>query len=218
MAFYLNSYHPLCLTVAGRDASRRFGIDPFVDGSIRREPDLEHDFPAITCLCRGDRFAPRLDEDDRVAYMTTKQTFGLRVPHRRLTAVLRPIKVFDSHEEAADWYRERQMPLPNNCLVPGNRAKPLNHTHQRSPARKCGADGGCGSWDGRYWKRARRWGTFVICEKLFCDLSWEAPVVEDADLIAVFGNVPGTRNPGGKTFDEFLDFMAVMGIDVEAFA
>jgi hypothetical protein len=52
-SFYVNSYAPLVSTSAGVEASRRFGIEPFVDYSIRREPDLEHEYPAITCVCRG---------------------------------------------------------------------------------------------------------------------------------------------------------------------
>lgn len=74
--FYLNTYVPLAASKAGRDASDRYKIAPFVDGSIRREPDLEHPFPAITCLCRADKFAPRLIPGDIVAYMLRKDRYG----------------------------------------------------------------------------------------------------------------------------------------------
>ena len=69
---YINTYQPLACNAAGRAASEKFGIPPFVDGSIRGEPDLEHQFPSITCLCRGRNFAPRLREGDRVVYLTKK--------------------------------------------------------------------------------------------------------------------------------------------------
>lgn len=60
--FYLVTYRPLAYSVAGRKAAEAHGIPPFVDGSIRREPDLESAYPSISCLCRTARFAPRLRE------------------------------------------------------------------------------------------------------------------------------------------------------------
>ena len=42
---FLVTYAPLVATAAGRTASENRGIAPFVDGSIRREPDLEQPFP-----------------------------------------------------------------------------------------------------------------------------------------------------------------------------
>jgi len=214
MACYLNSYKPLALTAVGRAASQRFNIPPFVDGSIRREPDLEHEYPAITCLCRADKFAPRLIEDDLVAYMTTKRRFGRSSAHRRLTAVLRVIEVVDSHADGAEWYRQRRLSLPNNCMIPGNRAKPLQRSHQHSPVLACGGESGCGLWDRRYRIRARRWGSFAICERLWAELSWDAPVIEDDDFIAAFDSVPGTRNPGALPQDEFNDFLQLMGVEL----
>jgi hypothetical protein len=41
MAIYLAKYYPLCSTPNGGHAARRYNIPPFVDGSCRREPDLE---------------------------------------------------------------------------------------------------------------------------------------------------------------------------------
>ena len=51
--YYLNSYAPLVSTAAGRKAWELHELPPFIDGSIRREPDLEHEFPSISCLCRA---------------------------------------------------------------------------------------------------------------------------------------------------------------------
>src|SRR5947209_124408 len=131
--FFLNSYHPLVATRLGRDAARTHGIPPFVDGSIRREPDLEHEMPGISCLCRCDKFTPRLCPGDTVGYMTVKARYGgVAMLHRRLTAVLRVSKVFASHREAAAWYSGHGVPLPNNCLVPGNPAKRLDQSHGRN--------------------------------------------------------------------------------------
>ena len=103
-SFFLNSYVPLVASKPGRDASKLYGIEPFVDGSIRREPDLEHEFPAISCLCRADKFAPRLQAGDIVAYMLRKDRYGQKRAQRSLTAVLRVLHMFPSHAAAAKWY------------------------------------------------------------------------------------------------------------------
>lgn len=84
---YLTTYHPLVVTAAGRRASDKHNLPPFVDGAIRREPDLEHEWPSITCLCRGEQFAPRLRVGDHVVYMTVKRRYGMQRRHWRLPQV-----------------------------------------------------------------------------------------------------------------------------------
>jgi len=124
--YFLNTYTPLVATKDGRAASHAHDILPFVDGSIRREPDLEHQHPSISCLCRAGKFAPRLRVGDIVGYMTCMGKWGgLPDRHHRLTAVMQATVVLPLHEEAACWYRERGLPLPSNCMVPGNLPKPL---------------------------------------------------------------------------------------------
>src|ERR1043166_992916 len=98
---YINSYRPLVSTAEGRRASEKHRVPPFVDGSIRREPDLEHAFPSITCLCRAKQFTPRLHVGDYIAFMTVKGSYDRRTEHRRLTAVLEVLKVRPNHSEAA---------------------------------------------------------------------------------------------------------------------
>ena len=86
---FLNSFKPLVITAFGRAASESRGLDPFVDGSIRREPDLMHRYPAISCICRKGKFVPRLCIGDTIGYMTVKARYGnLAQRHRRMTAVL----------------------------------------------------------------------------------------------------------------------------------
>jgi hypothetical protein len=211
-SFYLNSYDPLVSSEYGRQASERHCILPFVDGSIRREPDLEHRYPAISCLCRGRNFAPRLREGDVVAYVTNKGTFG-NGRERRLTAVLQVKHLFASHPDAAAWYIARGLPLPNNCMVPGNRSKPLRESHRRKPKRP-GCGGGCNGWDASYRLRARRWGSFVVCRKMWRELGWDAPVVRDENLLDAFGRIPGFRNPGEMSMDDLQSFLAVMGLEL----
>jgi hypothetical protein len=98
-------------TPNGREAVKRFALPPFVDGSCRREPDFESEFPSISGLCRKAKFAPRLHVGDTAIYVTTKGGWG-----RRLVAVLRVRERFDSHAEAAEWYRELGLALPGNPL------------------------------------------------------------------------------------------------------
>jgi hypothetical protein len=211
--FYLNSYVPLVATKVGRDASARFDILPFVDGSIRREPDLEHEFPAISCLCRAGNFAPRLKPRDIVGYMLCKSRYGLDHDQRRLTAILRVIQVFPNHSAGAQWYNERDLPLPNNCWIHGNAARPLAHSHRRNRNRHLPDAEFHKYWDLEYRARAMKHGTFVICERLFVDLSWDAPEVTEPQLEAVFGYVPGTLNPGAWQITHAEHLLRLLQID-----
>ena len=199
---FLNTYTPLAASRAGRCASATESLPPFIDGSILREPDLENERPAITCLCRADKFAPRLAIGDVVVYMTAQRRWRkegepVPEPHRRLVAVLRVSCLFDSHERAADWYADRKMTIPSNCMVKGNNANPLTWSHRITRFGCAMSDGKLqATWDKAYRRRAERFGRVVICEPLFCSLSWDAPAVTNADLVEVFGRVPGTQNPG----------------------
>jgi len=207
-SFYLNSYNPLVSTEYGRQASERYGILPFVDGSIRREPDLEPPHPSISCLCRGRNFAPRLEVGDVVAYLTNRRNFG-NGPERRLTAVLRVWRIFDTHEAAAEWYRDRGLALPSNCMVSGNRAKPFAQSHGRDP----GAEG-CNGWDAGYRRRARLWGWFVVCRVLWRDLDKTAPVVENRHFRKAFRRLPSLQNPGRMTMLDLNRFVRVMRLPI----
>ncbi|MEW4451986.1 hypothetical protein AB1L30_04800 [Bremerella sp. JC817] len=213
--YFLNTYSPLVVSPIGRKASEDFQLPPFVDGSIRREPDLEHKFPGISCLCRAGKFAPRLKMGDTIAYLTCKRRFGESFSHRRLTAVLRVKKIFENHELASEWYVRKNKHLPNNCIVPGNPPKPLEHSHQRHVDRKKLSDAKLSRrWDGQYRIRASRYGSYAICRKLFCDVSWEAPIVQDDDLIKAFGRVPGTQNPGAVPERQFLKFLKRLRVGI----
>jgi hypothetical protein len=204
---------PLVASPCGSRASATFGLHPFIDGSIRREPDLEHPFPAISCLCRGSRFAPRLRPGDVVGYMTKKRRYGSTNPHRRLTAVLRVVAVFASHAEGSQWYRDQNLRLPSNCLVAGNAAVSLEMSHQLHEDRGTLADDRLARrWDVQYQLRAKEMPTFVVCTSLFSNLSWRAPIVLDTDLEHTFGKIPGTQNPGRLSCVDFNKLLARLDI------
>jgi len=110
-AAFLATYRPLCRTAQGRRAITKYSLPPYVDGSCRREPDLEAHFPTITALCRGRMFAPRLYEGDRVAYVTKQGRYGLRASlHWRLTALLLVEHRFESHPPSGSVASRPQYP------------------------------------------------------------------------------------------------------------
>jgi len=151
MAHCLNSYRPLVHNAAGRMACQRFGHPPYVDSSCRREPDFESLCPSITSLCRGSHFAPRLHVGDRIIYVTNKTAKETRY----IVAALEVIVRFESHGKAAEWYRDRSLPLPSNCLVRGNSPLSLEHTDGGKPKQH-----DLQRWDAKYWSRARRNGVW----------------------------------------------------------
>src|SRR5207253_5495866 len=115
------------------------------------------------------------------------------------------------HAEAADWYRQANLPLPSNCFVAGNPPKPLDET------------GGSGvsvtMWSNHYVsKHIRQHGDFHICEKIFCELI-DPPRIDDSLLKKFFGRVPGTRTPGqlsAKDFVKLIDWLAEETVDYVA--
>jgi hypothetical protein len=117
---HLVKYSPLNSTEAGQRAVARFGLPPYADGSCRREPDFESQHPSITALCRRSLFAPHLKEGDEVLYLTVKDFYGKTFKHRRVVAVLKVLKRFDSQSDAARWYAAQGENLPSNCMVLGN--------------------------------------------------------------------------------------------------
>lgn len=235
-SLYLNSFHPLVKSRAGVSASEKFNIPPFVDGSIRREPDFEHATPVITCLCRGRMFTPRLQPGDVVAYITVKGKYLMRQRHQRMVCVLIVERLFDSHKQAAEWFKKLDLPLPNNLMVPGNKANPLSKSHrgqkQQSGCAKpicgtggcgsgCGSipDGTCGStvhsnWDTGYRLRAKKYGRVVACSILYKNVQSSAPIITDEILFEVFGKIPATRNPGRLDLRLLPKLMSQLGIRI----
>jgi hypothetical protein len=213
--FYLNSYVPLVASPYGRDACERLKLPPFIDGSVRREPDIKHATPTISCLCRGTLFAPRLKPGDFVAYMTRLDRYGSPRKQRRLTAVLRVSRVFQSHDDAALWFYGTGQQLPSNCMVPQNPCEPVERSHRIHVRRDLDDRTLRGVWDAGYLERSKACGRFVVCDRLWHDVSWDAPEVHESDLRAAFnGKVPGTRNPGKQTVASLKALLKRLRLDV----
>ena len=206
---YLVTYRPLIVNRRGKPAVENYGIPPFVDHSCRREPDFESQFPSITAICRKGKFAPRLRESDTVVYMTVKGNYeACRAEHWRLTSILRVMKRFESHEQAAEWYIEQDVRLPSNCLIRGNPPLQLDQTNNYGKHRsvKC--------WDAGYRKRVREYPVFLACNTIFLNLN-DPPVVTRKILCEVFGKIPGTRTPPRITNEQLRNLIQRVGIRID---
>lgn len=204
MPDYLVTYHPLIESKAGIHAAAKFGLPPFIDASCRREPDLAHPMPAITALCRGHQFAPRLRMGDRAIYMTIKDRWddSVREDCWKLVAALQVVDQPPSHVSAATWYRERGLPLPSNLLVEGNPAETWQRTSQRIRPELRDRVGDPDAhpnrtvrlWDAGYHQRAREDPGVSICQVIATSL-WSPPTVRVTDFVSLMGKEPSTRNP-----------------------
>jgi len=195
---FLATYRPICRTAHGRSAVREFGIHPYVDGSCRREPDFESEYPTITALCRAGGFAPRLRPGHRIAFMTKKGVYGPGESHWRITSLLLVKRRFESHADAATWYVAAGHRVPRNLIVAGNPPLPLDHTDGEYPRelrnRGLDAAGIVRVWDSSYAKRSREFGVVLSCEALIRDLA-NPPRIYASDWEDWCGRVPGTQNP-----------------------
>jgi hypothetical protein len=208
--YYLNSFRPLCRNAQGRHAVQQFGLPPFIDASCRREPDFQANVPSISALCRGKAFAPRLHEGDSIAYITVKDSYRpAAFRHWRLIAMLRVVQRFESHNDAAVWYREAGFPLPSNCMVNGNACFPYEMTAGTNRFGNVDdVDELLRRWDTSYRLRTRRNGAFLACEAQFLSLD-TPPIVTDADMLHIFGRIPATRTPPTITETEYCALQAL---------
>jgi len=187
--FFLNSFRPLCETTRGRQICEQNKIPPFVDYSIRREPDFESIFPSITGLCRCDLLISQANENDYVAYVTVKN-MGVR----HLVAIVQVLHKLKNHTEGADWYRRNRLPLPRNCVVRGNDALPLSlaglppkfYNYKK--------------WSLGYVCRAKCYPAFLICRAICGPELYNPPNVPEN----IFGRpFPNTRSPKRLSEKEF---------------
>jgi hypothetical protein len=209
MSAFLVTYKPLAISARGRNAASQFGLPAFVDSSCRREPDLESAFPSISAICRLSKFAPRLKKDDEILYLTVKSSFGQPcAAHYRVVAHLKVKEMFSSHSDAAIWYTNQGHAIPSNCMVSGSAPIPYARTsgftgrvwRSQPEAAKLKF------WDGTYRKRSRQIGAFLACEALWLDLH-QPPKILVADLIEIFGRVPGTQTPPEIGADKIIDVL-----------
>ncbi|MBC8102900.1 MAG: hypothetical protein H7Z41_09965 [Cytophagales bacterium] len=217
--FFLNSFQPICGYASWKalHASDPL-VPPFVDGSCRREPDLEHTLPSISALCRAGKFAPKLRLGDIVAYISKQGCYGdVRQNHYRLVSVLLVKERFSSHEEAQKWYGNQGLTLPKNCMVQGNEPLTWEQTHQAPNQPQSGPKiDSVEKWDAEYKKRQSKHENFLACEALYTEL-WQPKVIWPDDLRFVFdGAIPGTQNPGKmRTVERLINLVEFAGIGAD---
>jgi hypothetical protein len=194
--FFLNSYHPLGETEQGRMVATHHRIPPFVDYSIRREPDFQNPFPSVTGLCRCDMLVGQAEAGDFIAYVTVKSAGP-----RRLVAILQVLHKMPSHAAAADWYRREGLDLPTNCVVHGNDALPIALAVPPKNFTTYAA------WKAGYRWRSEHYSSFLICRAVGGPELVNPPLVPDG----IFGRqFPNTRSPKLLTGREFAQLRKLL--------
>lgn len=164
---YLNSFYPLYCNSKGIEAIKMFSLPKYIDGSCRREPDFENEFPCITGLCRPG-FAEKLNIEDVIIYVTNKKGIG----SRKVVAILEVIRTFENHRQAADWYINENKKIPNNLMVKETTPFDLNKTHQIHGINKIFNDTNLlKKWNLLYKSRSRKKEKVVQCEILYEELN-----------------------------------------------
>ena len=184
---FLCSFRPLSYSVAGRMAVDEHRLPPFIDASCRREPDLESKFPSISALCRKEHFAPRLRVGSKVVYIAKKGHYFRSLDTQwRLVAILEVVHSFPTHQMGSEWYQDKGLPLPSNCMVAGNPPKNLELTDRIHP--------NLPQWDGIYRQRAKECGVFHVCRKIYLELKHPSAITNKM-MMAIFGRIPSTQTP-----------------------
>jgi hypothetical protein len=191
---------------------------PFIDASCRREPDFENDYPSITALCRQELFAPHLQPNDIVVYITVQGKWFTDYQHHRLIAILEVIDHKYSYPEGASWYRMKNVKVPSNCMVPDNPPYPFDETagnydtnkgirtylgyseekQQLIGARKIEA------WNESYLNKSKKIKDFIITNCVYRELN-QPPILTEGKMKAIFGKVPNTRNPNIISKEQFKE-------------
>jgi len=172
----LLSYHPFAAW--GRKGLRtaaEFGRLPFEDASIRTEPNLRHEAPSVSGLCRKNLVVGRAEVGSHLVYVTIKRRYSMELESIQfLTAILRVQAKLANHEEARDWYMERGYPLPHNCILadPRPEAGALFGYNQEERRRFTFDEA-----ERNYRQRAIMFPNYLICVNLFPTLLEHPPVV-----------------------------------------
>ncbi|MGB3606657.1 MAG: hypothetical protein WA775_10405 [Psychroserpens sp.] len=204
MKIFLNSFIPLCTSKLGKQAVKQFGLFPFIDGSCRREPDFEANYPAITSLCRMKKLIPRLEIGDLVIYVTSKKQYYNKAKERRFVAILQVIKFANTHNQAMDWYNDNDEKVSQNIICDKTDPLPLNHTHQIS---RHNGEVNLNRWDAAYKLRMREYPKVAICKIWGNRLNLvEPPILSNELMMQVFSRIPGTQNPPMLNHSEWLNF------------
>lgn len=169
----------MALNAIGRQRAKEHQLPLFIDGSCRREPDLQLKYPAISALCRTSQFAPRLDVGHSIVYCAQKAPYTGNAAFWCLVAMLRVEHRFKNHQEAAEWYLTHEGKLPSNCMVPGNAPDQFDKTLGFPDPKNKGEfnqnDRLLSIWDAGYKQRAIANPVFLACSTV--EISLDDPVI-----------------------------------------
>jgi len=217
---YLVSFHPLASTTQGRHASKSHGLPPYIDGSCRREPNLESEFPSITALCRAGKFAPHLQRGDLIFYMSVKQRHLSGSIGWALVAALEVVQNLRTHKLGKMWFQRMGLPIPSNCMVTENPPVPLHKTiglpkGKDGRARLWGSGtwiraATLSDWDKGYWQRARQFSSFVVTRYLEEPRLYNPRIATNEELVSIFGKLPGTQSKKIITESQFEKLLEML--------
>ena len=105
--FRLYSYTPLCFHRMGNIAIQTYTFPPYIDSFCRTKTDFQNEYPSISALCRASKFAPTLQKDDIITYITKKNRYTPYIQkHNRLVAILQVEDIYPSHQLAQQAYKK----------------------------------------------------------------------------------------------------------------
>lgn len=215
MAVFLNTFKPLACNKFGRNNAIANNLPFFIDGSCRREPDFQNNFPAITQLCRPKKLVPRLNVGDLVIYLTKKGHYLNQSGHWRFIGILEVINVVQNHALACTFYTNRNISLSQNVICNQTAPFPLNMTHGLCGFKNVGLQPQkvIAIWNRAYVNRSTN------CPQTAITRIWEnhlylnnPPIINHQMMLNIFGRIPGTQNPPKLSNIEWINFKQALNI------
>lgn len=211
----------------GLSAIEKYGFSPFIDGSCRREPDFENPYPSISSLCRQSVFAPHLQENDIIIYITVGGKFKPYKEGHHLVAILQVEEVYDSHEIAWNEYKKRNLPLPSNCMVSNNLPLDFDKTSgdyksvleqkkflSRNDRQKMKiGEKRLRLWDKNYQKKSKEWPCFIKTKPIYINLINPIQILR-SDFNSIFGKLPNTRMPKKINKEQLIRIGRLAGLEI----
>lgn len=210
MNIYFTSYYPLICTKKGLEAYHKYNLPQYIDGSCRREPDFQHDYPAVTGLCRPG-FSKKLSIEDKIIYTTNKRGIGIK----KFICIFEVMDKFKSHIDAEKWYKDNNYAIPNNLIVSATNPFPLDKTHQLHNINKRISDPEevIKIWNNDYQNRANNNPDVAICKIWNNHLNLNNPPdLSNDNMLEIFGRIPATRNPPTLKNNEWNKFQNWLNI------
>jgi hypothetical protein len=215
MNVYLNTFKPICITRFGRKAITTFGLNPFIDGSCRREPDFENPYPAITQLCRPSKLVPRLSIGDLVIYLTIKGNYGDPTTHWKFIAILEVISIQLTHCCAANYYLANNIPISQNIICNQTIPFPIEMTHGSTGFKHGNLNPYqiIKKWNWEYIKRAINFPEVAITRVWKNHLYLNnPPKITHEMMMNIFNRISGTQTPPKLKNTEWENFKRIMNI------